>query len=268
MSGVQIQKPILYTTKKVFLFWLKNLEKEKPYLLIKCRNSRGLEYRTTEVWYTVKHEIDYLGRKILEADEEIMRLEQEDRDKYRFTSKTIRIFELKKEIYRMRDKIDQLSKADPEEKRLLMTYKLFHDIVCLFNKKAAHRIVQGEILNLGNRIGYLQIRKMNQHSPSIDWPASNARRQELVDKGIRPRAKDYQEGENWLVYRDSEFYLRWSWVKQYRKHGYHMLRNTNVYAFYPTHRSAKGVPGTKNLLSKANHDNPLLHLRYEIIKPL
>lgn len=266
--GVEIRKPKNLGVRNIFMFWLKNLEREKPYLLVKHRASRSTKPgNCTEVWYTIKHELEYLRNKILDLEAEILDLERRDTDKTRFTSLTIRTFELKKEVYHIKDKIKQLTKLSPEDKKLLMTYDLFSKIITSFNKKAIEAIVQGEVLNLGNRLGFLKIKKINRYSPSVDWGASKARRQELVNQGILPRSKDYPQGENWFIYRQSDFYLRWAWTKRFRESGIPMLKNCKLYAFYPSNNSSgNDTLGAKGLLSKANQENKLLHLRYETVK--
>ncbi|UCD07716.1 MAG: hypothetical protein JSW41_01965 [Candidatus Aenigmatarchaeota archaeon] len=268
--SLEVRKPKVLGTREIFLFWLKNLEREKPYLLVKRRPSKSLQdHRTTEVWYTIKHELNFLNQRLLDIDEEIIRLEKKDTERYEFTSYTVKIFELKKEIYDIRKKIDQLTLLPPDEKKLLMTYKLFHEITCKFNKKAVEAIVDGDTVNLGNRLGELRIKKINRFAPSVDWPASKARRKELISQDKRPRSKEYPGGENWFIYRNSEFYLRFSWTKRFRSSGVPMLRNGKVYAFYPTSNSSGDeqtrVLGAKGILTEANNQNKNLHLRYETV---
>lgn len=266
--GSSIRKPRIMGIKDIFNFWLKNLEREKPYLVVKRRNSKSLDPKEcTEVWYTIKHELEYLRKRLLQLDEEIMELEAKDTVTTKFTQLTIRTFELKKEVYNTKQKIKQLAKLPPDDKELLMTYNLFNEITVTFNKKAVDAIIQGEILNLGNKLGTLQIRKINRYHSAIDWGESNDRRQELVDQGIEPRTKDNPDGEDWFVYRDSDWYLRWSWAKRFRGSGIPLLKNGKCYAFYPTHSSSgKKVLGAKGLLAKANQENKQLHLRYQATK--
>lgn len=268
--GVEIRKPRVLGTQEIFIFWLRNLEREKPYLIVRRRNSKSLqEHRTTEVWYKVKHELNYLNSRLLDIDVEIQDLEKRDTEKYQFTALTIKIFELKKEIYNTKIKIGQLSKLSPEGEKLLMTYKRFYDITCSFNRKAVEAVIDGEIINLGNKLGYLKIKKIKRFAPAIDWPESIIRRKELLAQGIQPKTKEYPGGENWFMYRASDFYLRWSWAKRFRKFGVPMLRNERLYAFYPTSNASGAtgirVLGAKGLLSEANNKNKLLHLRYETI---
>lgn len=263
--SVEIRKPVNLGIRGIFKFWLKNLEKEKPYLLIKRRGSRSLnEGECTEVWYTIKHELAYLRKKLLSLDEEILRLEIADTDTSKFTPMTIKTFELKKEVYHIKQKIKQLEKLPPEDQKLVMTYNLFNEITCRFNKKAVEAIIQGEVLNLGSKLGFIKIKKITRYSPSIDWGASWERRAEIVEQGLKPRTKEDTSGEDWFVYRNSDFYLRWTWTKRFREPGLPMLKNGKLYAFYPTNSSSNNqVLGAKGLLAKANNENKLLHLRYE-----
>ena len=113
----------------------------------------------------------------------------------------------------------------------------------------------------------MSIKKILRYHPAINWGASRERKQELVEEGLIPRSKDNPKGENWFIYRDSEFYLRWAWTKRYIESGVPMLKNGKLYAFYPTNDSSGNkVLGAKGLLAKANNENNLLHLRYQTIK--
>jgi len=266
----KIVKPKTLSTKDIFNFWFKNLKREKPYLLIKRPGSKSLsEARTTEVWYTVKHELEYLNKRVLNIDAEILDLEKKDTSKYNFTSFTVRIFELKKELYKVKEKIKQLKELNPEDKKLLMTYRLFNQITCTFNKKAVEAIVQGGVLNLGSRIGEIKIRKIKRFTPSVDWPASKRNRRKLINAGERPMSKDYPGGKKWFIFRHSDFYLRFSWTKRFQSSGTPMLRNGKVYAFYPSCNSSGNnetrVLGAKGILTQANRKNKNLHLRYETV---
>ncbi len=265
--ATEIRKPKLLGIRDTFMFWLKNLEKEKPYLVVKKKYSQSLDpIRCTKVWYTIKYELEYLRKKMLRLDEEIIKLELADTDRSRFTSMTIRTFELKKEIYNIKNKINQLSKFSPDDKEILMSYNLFHKIIVSFNKKAVQAVIQGETFNLGNKLGILRIKKIKRYSLAIDWAESNVRKQELIDSGIQPKTKEHPDGEKWFVYRDSPFYLRWHWKKRFIDSGIPMLKNGKCFAFYPTSSSShKKVLGAKGLLSKANQENDMLHLRYETL---
>jgi hypothetical protein len=252
--GAIVRKPKTLGVRDVFMFWLKNLEKEKPYLVTKRRYSHSLDpMLCTKVWYTIKHELDYLRKKILTIEEEILELELADTDRSRFTSMTVRTFELRKEVFNIKAKITNLSKFSPDDKKLLMSYELFHRITVAYNRKAVKAVIDGEVLNLGNRLGEIKIRKIKRYSPAIDWAESNIRKQELIDSDTQPKTKEHPDGEEWFVYRDSPFYLRWSWSKSFRDSGVPLIKNGKCYAFYPTNSSSnKKVLGAKGLLAKAN----------------
>lgn len=266
--SLKIERPKNFGLRDIFMFWLKNKIREKPYLLIKHKTSKSIEeHLCTQVWYTIKHELTYLRKRLLDIDAEIIILEIKDNNKYQFTKTSMKIFELKKDLYYCKDKIKTLSKLPPNSKKLLMSYKTFHDISHVFNKKVVKAIIEGEKFNLGNRLGHLLIKKISRYTSSIDWGASNKNKKELIEQGVTVRTKEYPDGKNWFVYRQTPFYLRWSWNKVFRIKNIPMIRNQKVYAFYATPNPADRTKlGAKGKLAKANHENQFLHMRYENVK--
>jgi len=267
--AVRHAKPKIHCVEKMFMFWAENLKKEKPHLIIKNQFTTS---KPTELWYEVKEELDYLNNRNLYLDEQIMKLEIIDREVKRFTSLTEEIFEYKTEIVNNKNKIKILQKLDPKSKQLILNYTVFRAIIEKFNLKASDEIIAGKTINLGNRLGYSQIRKIEPEIRSkndIDWAESNKYKKELQDKGVVTKSKEHPEGKNWLVYRNSSYYLRWAWVKRYNRAC--TVKNNRVYAFYPTESgtSMKGkdkVLGNKSKLAKAQTDNNLLHTKYTVVK--
>lgn len=244
--------------RDMFNFWVREQRKKKPYLKFKYPQRN----KNSELWYQVKAEINYLKQEVLDLDKEIQVLEAEDlasTNQFAFTSTTKKLFEKKKEIYDTKQRIKELEKESPEEEKLLMDFYTFRDVVYSYNKKAADELIQGEVLNMGERLGYLYILKVNSPSKLIDWKSSNDFKQELINQGEQPRDKQHPEGVNWLQYYHTKFYLRWAWRK---RKGVCRVKNHTVYGFYPTGNSSKGVKGTKALLKEANDANPVLHERY------
>jgi hypothetical protein len=152
-----------------------------------------------------------------------------------------------------------------------MDYNLFKKIITCFNKKASDAIIRGGLLYLGNNLGYSQIRKIIpiKRSDKINWQASYEYKNELIAKGVKVREKGSKEGENWLIYQNDPWYLRWSWIKHYSSGVNHLtcrVKNNRVYAFYTTSNRTrvKGVKGSgnKGKLVTANEEDPLLHTRY------
>jgi len=245
-----------YGARDMFNFWVRSQRKKKPYLILK---SPG-RFKNTELWYDVLSEWDYLKRINLELDIQLQKLEQEDTNIYYFTSITEKVYELKKEIYNNQEKIDNLSKEDPSKKIKLLDYETFKKVIYKYNKLAVDQLIEGEVPNLNEKLGYLYILKVNRLNKAVDWEESKKFKLELLDQGKTPKDKDHPEGENWLVYFESNYYLMWNWQKKFERTS--RVRNCTVYGFYPTTTSGKGIPGTKKLLVEANKQNPALHLKY------
>lgn len=269
--AVRYSKPKVHCAEKMFIFWAENLKKDKPHLIIKnLNNNAGHRSKPIELWYEVKEELAYLQTRNLYLDEQIMKLEIIDREVKRFTSLTEEIFEMKTEIVNNKNKIKQLSKLDPKSKQLILSYPTFRLIIEKFNLKASEEIITGKTINLGNRLGYVQIRKIEPEIRSkndIDWAESNKYKKELLDNNQVIKDKNNPDGKNWLIYRNTSYYLRWAWVKKYTC----TVKNNRVYAFYPTESgsSTKGkdkILGNKSKLANAQFENNLLHTKYTVVK--
>ena len=245
----------MYTVRDMFNFWVRNQRNLKPYLIYKYPNRN----KNSELWYEVKSEINYCENKLLELDALVQKLEPSDREISRFTSTTKEIFEAKKDIYNLRQNIEELKKESPKSKKLLMDFYTFRDVVFNYNKRVVDNVIKGNRVNLSERLGYMYISKIKKVSKLINWKASNDYKAELIAKGETPKDKVNLDGKNWLIYYSNPFYFRWTWQK---RNGICKVKNHTVYGFYPTNKSSKGVPGAKSQLVAANKKNPLLHLNY------
>lgn len=265
--AVYHRKPKILSHKDMFLAWTANLRKEKPHLIVK----KG-RLKATELWYEVKEELSYLETKNLNLDIQLQELEKKDKEIDRFTAVTEQIFEIRKEIMQNSHKIKELRKLPGNEKEMIINSDQFKAILSTYNKKASEEIIQGHNLNLGNRLGYIQIRKIIPEKRSvgrIDWKASMEYRKELQDAGHEVKNKTAPEGKNWLVYRQQSFYLRWAWVKRYNRAC--TVKNNRVYAFIPTASSSSTgnhgkILGNKTKLVQAQLTNPVLHTKYTVVK--
>lgn len=138
-------------------------------------------------------------------------------------------------------------------------------IVSKFFEMAANKIIEGKSLYLP-RLGYIYIKKINKTTnKKIDWGKSNKYKQELIDNNQPLYNHETGEGYKWLQFLEADFYLKWYLKRDSNKR---LLK----YVFKPTHNNfdtknkdvekRKPVLGTKGKLSKANKDNPYLHLVY------
>lgn len=261
--AVYFQKPQILSAEDMFNFWMDNLCKEKPHLIIKYRQTSS---KPTEIWYEVSQELEYLQNKNLELDAKIQEWEVQDTTTTdAFTPLTIKIFEARSEIAKNKHKIEELKKLPRNHREKLMDYALFKKVIVCFNKKASDEIIAGKTLNLGNRLGLSQIRKIipTVRSQSIDWAESNKMKKELIAQGVPIKSPENPNGSNWLVYRNQSYYLRWSWVK--RLNSDCTVKNNRVYAFYPTASGKGETLGNRTKLAQANQQDSLLHTRYPVV---
>jgi len=268
--AVRIEKPKIYSAKDMFLFWAKNLQKEKPHLILKYEKGLINSNKNAELWYVVKEELNYLRQRNLNLDVIIQDLEKVDKQIEHFTANTFQIFDLRKEIYNNNLKIKELEKLPGDSRYIILDFVKFKKVISTYNKLASEKIIQGGNLNLSNKLGYVQIRKIIPATPekkqTIDWKESYEYKKELIEKGFTPKDKDNPKGRNWLVYKMMPWYLRWTWVKTYHRA---TVKNNRVYAFYPTHgdttTDANPVPGNKSKLSQAVRADPFLHEKYSVV---
>lgn len=122
-----------------------------------------------------------------------------------------------------------------------VTYTQFKYIISRFNKIAAAKILEGETLNLGNRLGKIRIRrvKRNHNKLSVDWMATN-----------RLKA----DGINKLVYFTDEYWYRWYWEKKACQ-----IPNKSVYKFRPT----GGDHGNRKALARLLKGDEFSHLNFK-----
>lgn len=268
--AVRIEKPKIYGAKHMFIFWAKNMQLEKPHLIIKYENALLATNKNAELWYVVKEELNYLRQKNLDLDVHIQELEKIDKQIKHFTATSFEIFELKKQIAQNKDKIKELEKLPGDTKRMILDFKKFKDVVSNYNKLASDKIIEGGNLNLTNKLGYVQIRKIIpatvESQNVIDWKASYDYKKELIAKGVTPKDKEHPKGKNWLVYKRQPWYLRWAWVKAYQRA---TVKNNRVYAFYSTNGDSttakNAIPGNKAKLSQAVGKDSKLHEKYVVV---
>lgn len=249
--SVRIVQPKTYNCLDAFAFWVSEDLKEHPHLT--------LAYAGTKVISRNKDYAAFLEQKILELDKQILELETDDsRNKYHFTAATVKIFELKKQLFELKRQLDIVRKKNPYKSTVVYDFAIFHKVIEAFNSKIAERIIEGQVLNLHNRLGYIRIQKIQRSHKSRmakDWGASQAYKKELIAQGKTPKSKEHPEGENWFIFREGP-YLRWSWVKN---KGFSKVINHTFYGFYP----AGGVNGVRKKLTEANRKDEFLSLSYK-----
>jgi len=146
-------------------------------------------------------------------------------------------------------------------------YWMFKEVVSRFNRKAADAVIYGQVLNFGNTIGNLLIKKIrrNYEKPVVNWGESKRIKAELIASGLKPREAGSTEGHDWLIYHSDPWYLRFAWSKR----RICRVKNQTVYKFTPTSNRSKIAGdtspsrlGNKGKLVLANKMNPTLHMVY------
>lgn len=107
-----------------------------------------------------------------------------------------------------------------------ITYPLYKHIISQFNKKVSNAILDGEVFNMGYKMGTIRIKRIARsfNKPAIDWGETNR----LKQQGIKQ-----------LVYFTDDNYYRWNWDKHRC-----LVKNKSVYTFAPT----AGLYGNKRKL--------------------
>jgi hypothetical protein len=147
-------------------------------------------------------------------------------------------------------------------------YWMFKEVIARFNKRAADAIIFGQVLNIGNRLGYILIKKIrrNYRKPVVNWGQSKTVKNDLIKAGITPKDENNPQGTEWMVFYTDPWYLRWAWSKK----RICRVKNQTVYKFMPTSNKSKIAGdnsldklGNKGKLTLANKINPTLHYMYE-----
>lgn len=128
----------------------------------------------------------------------------------------------------------------------VISYPRYRAIVEEWFNGAAHYIIQGSVLTLGNRLGRIAPRRVERNfkNEQIDWKATKAMWER---KGERKG----------LVYFTDEEWIRIGWKKTGK------LKNSFLYRFSPAEGNTLTQRGFKKEFSQANRENPLLKLKYE-----
>ena len=122
-----------------------------------------------------------------------------------------------------------------------VTYALYKHIISRFNKRVSELILEGEVFNMGQRLGTIRIKKIPRtfNKPTIDWGETNR----LKKQGIKK-----------LVYYTDDYYYRWNWDKHRC-----LVKNKSVYTFAPT----AGERGNRRKLVEKLKTDEFAYLNYK-----
>jgi len=106
-----------------------------------------------------------------------------------------------------------------------------------------------------SQIGIFDIKKDIRRGQSIDWGASNKRKQEIIDSGLTPFNKTTApDGIEWFIYHEGGDYYKWRWFKDT---GALFISNIKYYTFTATRANLRG-------LAQCIKQNPFASLDYGI----
>jgi hypothetical protein len=117
-------------------------------------------------------------------------------------------------------------------------------------------IYDAEIFDMGydlSTISILRI-KRNYKNPAVDWKASKEYRKELVEEGKELYDSEKGKGVKWLIYHDSDWYVRFYWKKKYAR-----VKNKTAYSFVAT----RGTKGNKTKLKNHLAESDINYIKYE-----
>lgn len=122
-----------------------------------------------------------------------------------------------------------------------ITYSLYKHIISRFNKRVSEEILEGQVFNMGQRLGTIRIKKIPRtfNKPTIDWGETNR----LKKQGIKQ-----------LVYYTDDYYYRWNWDKHRC-----LVKNKSVYTFAPT----AGQKGNRKKLVQKLKTDEFAYLNYK-----
>jgi hypothetical protein len=244
-GGVKLIEPKSHNSEDIFEFWAKNeFKAQYPYMEFRKGNRKNWKAAVARR----KTGLKFYRENIDSLLEEIHNLEIEDsKSNEDWTDLTIEIYNKRRELYHLRQSLEQLEKSK-EDIKILFYFDDFKKIIDLFCKKAIDEVIAGNIIYFGNRLGYLYIKKSQRVNPMVDWGQSRIRKKELALKGISPKSKDNPEGENWLVFYDDPFYLRFHWEK---RRGSCRIHNHTAYEFSPAFH-------VRQKLKEKTEENPFI----------
>jgi len=127
-------------------------------------------------------------------------------------------------------------------------YVTFYNVVREFHKEIAIKIMNGYEFKPGYLLGNFHIVKDLRKGKTINWGASNKRKQELIDQGITPFNKaTAPNGVEWFIYYTDNKYYRWRWLKDIRKN---FTKRMKYYMFSAAANNRKAL----GKIVKANQD--------------
>lgn len=147
---------------------------------------------------------------------------------------------------------DEFENKLKNKRKIVMTYQLFSKIVKIYFQLGQQAMVEGEVLNLGNRMGKIAVvrAQKNFNKKLVDFNATKAQPKIWSEEKKKMVPKN-------VIYFVSEDYCWTKWFKT------RAVKNDYLYEFKPATNSNKGNSlGLNSLVFKTITENPLLKFRY------
>lgn len=146
-------------------------------------------------------------------------------------------------------------------------YKSYYYMMNQMGFYISKEILLGNRCSFERRLGSVCIARFpRSDKKTVDWFQSNKKKQELIDKGIKPKQNN-DDGEDWIVYRDDDDYLGFTWDKGgiNTKNGMFYSFKTTSFINTPTRKNSDIAIMCKSIISTLNCDKigniqKMLHL--------
>ncbi len=134
-------------------------------------------------------------------------------------------------------KLSNLYKVLSDVQSSYTSLRLYRFIIKSYNKKVAHRVLEGQVHTFGSTVGQLYIKRIRriftvhgkEATRGIDWGETKKLRAKLIEDNIPIYSKDNPNGEKYLVYYSGD-YLYWFWWDKAQSR----IPNLQLYTFTPT----------------------------------
>ena len=121
----RIEHPRILTPTDMFIWWCKEKIRKRRHLKIKYQRSHA---KDTILVSRNGDELEWLRAHVLVLDEQIMKLEEQEKGKWYFTKNVEKIYQMKRELAEAHTRIKHLEQVNPDTEQVLMSEKQFREI--------------------------------------------------------------------------------------------------------------------------------------------
>jgi|AntRauTorcE11897_2_1112592.scaffolds.fasta_scaffold00144_3 hypothetical protein len=141
------------------------------------------------------------------------------------------------------------------ERRGMFSKKIYKKVINEFNKMLIGKLLTGIPVNLGGRLGSMQICRAHRNfkNTRVNWGATNKRKEQLLKEGKKLYDNETGEGEEYLVLHTDDDYCYIHWYRIMCS-----VPNKTVYRFI----SNRGKKGLSTRLKQFIKDDPINKLNF------